>query len=146
MGNPKYVVVLEGTSHSGKTTTLNYLIELLNPSTSTPNSTLPNLTISDKEVCIVTGHGKKVVICTAGDYKKNITGNFSYCGRQGSVDVFVTALSAKRGFRSCLDKEVDRHKSILIRVPKESTTNSAMQDIENLNKAKDLKALIDTLP
>jgi len=127
----KTIIGLYASSNKGKSTTLNKLIDLL-------EVVADNYEIS--RFCNETSayfdlYGKKIVVCTKGDFAEIIQENTSYAEKYG-YDIFVTATQTKGGTTAELENFKERDDSEIIWFGKE--------DDEKKNKliASELLSLI----
>lgn len=100
--------MLYGPHDSGKTTSLNHLIGLLDPSQQDwPQG-------EDRRV-LINYRGKNIVVTTFGDRAADIDGNLDYVAEQ-SYDIFVTAARTTAPTRTEIRRYAKEHSANLIEV------------------------------
>lgn len=128
------IIGLYGRKNSGKTTTLNLLIELLGERGK-----------GDDPVTIENYRGKKIVISPGGDTKAIVQKNIKFFEDQ-KADIFVTA--TRNGDRTGSSKALDdhykkAHDALLIWFGKNHSTS--LGKMIDVMQAKELRALLDLL-
>ena len=130
----KKIIGLYGRKNSGKTTTLNLLIELLGGKGK-----------GDKPVIIDNYRGKKIVITPGGDNKDIVKYNIRLF-EDHKADILVTA--TRNGDRTSSSKVLDDHyknatDALVIWFGKNHST--LLTTLINIRQAKELRAFLDLL-
>ncbi|WP_456105072.1 hypothetical protein [Prevotella sp.] len=132
----KTIIVLYRRANTGKTTTLNYLIGLLDKS----KEEMQSLT-KDRRVTISYGN-KSIAVTTQGDNKYEIEENIKFFENE-DCDILVTA-TRSRG--QTTDGIYEYHKKINAKIIWiEKNLSVTLKDLINQAQAKDIQATIDTL-
>lgn len=137
----KLVIVLYGFYNSGKTTTLNILIQRL---LETKDSSLlvedrKNLRGEDRRV-LISYQDKKVYVATPGDVEK-VTEESVKRFRENDYDILVTAARSSGNTHAPIDKYVLDHGVQIERVEKKRVDED--RDEADRAKAQDIKDIID---
>ena len=123
----KKIIALWGRADIGKTTTLNYLIRLLDKSKEGEERPLNK----DRRVVISYGN-KKIAVTTLGDnFEKN------------DCDILVTATRTRGKTVDTINKYCKENKAEVIWIKKEISETSA--HLINQKQAKDIQTMIDKL-
>nr|WP_314648370.1 hypothetical protein [uncultured Porphyromonas sp.] len=137
----KHVIVLHGVPDSGKTTTLNLLIQLL---LGTEGSSLlkedrKNLRGEDRRV-LISYQGKKVYVATPGDIEREIWRSIMLSGIEG-CDIFVSAARSRGRTGKVIDEYAGALQVAPVRVRKRKVDQG--RDEANRAQAQELKNRID---
>lgn len=128
--------MLYGPHDSGKTTSLNHLIGLLDPNQQDwPQG-------EDRRV-LINYRGKNIVVTTFGDNAEDIDRNLGYVAEQ-SYDIFVTAARTRGETRKKIHKYAQEHPANLIEVGAYIAPQSS-RSLVNLILADSLKKVIEGL-
>lgn len=127
----KKIIGLYGRANSGKTTTLNLLIELLG-----------DLGQGDNPVTIDDYRGKKIVITPGGDETDVIKENIKSF-KKAEGDILVTATRTSRQTTICLSNYARKNLVEIIWIKKNYA--EIRTDLVNRAQAKDLKAVLDSI-
>lgn len=104
----KKLIILSGSSNSGKSETLKYLVTKLGGTLTT--------NYDDKYIC---NKGKlKILICTAGDYEETIEDNKNFFNQNIDYDIFISASRSYGSTLNNLKKWADDNRIYYIRVTK----------------------------
>lgn len=129
----KLVIVLKGVPNSGKTTTLNYLIQLLQ------GVEAPSPLTKDRRV-LIPYQGKRVYVATPGDFEYEIFKSI-VLSEIGECDILVTAVRSRGRTRQTIDEYVQ-----VITVQQDWVEKRRVNehiDKENETQAQELKVRID---
>ena len=129
----KLVIVLHGVPDSGKTTTLNYLIQLLQ------GVETPSLLTKDRRE-LIPYQGKRVYVATPGDIEREIWRSIMLSGIEG-CDIFVSAARSKGITRKVIGEYAGALQVAPVRVKKRKVKEGI--DKENRAQAQDIKDIID---
>ena len=133
----KKIIALYRRSETGKTSTLNLLIELLDKNKKIEKERL----IEDRRVSISYG-SKKIAVTTWGDNGFELKENIKFFEEE-NCDILVTATRTRGETTEILTdyaKEIDTE---IIWI--EKNISKKMEDLINQSQAKDINAIIDTL-
>ena len=133
----KKIIALYRRSETGKTSTLNLLIELLDKNKKIEKESL----IEDRRVSISYG-SKKIAVTTWGDNGFELKENIKFFEEE-NCDILVTATRTRGETTKILTdyaKEIDTE---IIWI--EKNISKKMEDLINQSQAKDINAIIDTL-
>ena len=133
----KKIIALYRRSETGKTSTLNLLIELLDKNKKIEKERL----IEDRRVSISYG-SKKIAVTTWGDNGFELKENIKFFEEE-NCDILVTATRTRGETTKILTdyaKEIDTE---IIWI--EKNISKKMEDLINQSQAKDINAIIDTL-
>ena len=133
----KKIIALYRRSETGKTSTLNLLIELLDKNKKIEKERL----IEDRRVSISYG-SKKIAVTTWGDNGFELKENIKFFEKE-NCDILVTATRTRGETTEILTdyaKEIDTE---IIWI--EKNISKKMEDLINQSQAKDINAIIDTL-
>ena len=133
----KKIIALYRRSETGKTSTLNLLIELLDKNKKIEKERL----IEDRRVSISYG-SKKIAVTTWGDNGFELKENIKFF-KEENCDILVTATRTRGETTKILTdyaKEIDTE---IIWI--EKNISKKMEDLINQSQAKDINAIIDTL-
>lgn len=132
----KTIIVLYRRANTGKTTTLNYLIGLLDKS----KEEMQSLT-KDRRVTISYGN-KSIAVTTQGDNENEINKNIKFFEKE-DCDILVTATRSKGQTPRAI---YNYHKEINAKIIWiEKNLSGTSEDTINQAQAKDIQATIDTL-
>ena len=132
----KTIIVLYRRANTGKTTTLNYLIGLLDKS----KEEMQSLT-KDRRVTISYGN-KSIAVTTQGDNKYEIEENIKFFEKE-DCDILITATRSRGQTTDAIYKY---HKEINVKIIWiEKNLSVILEDSINQMQAKDIQATIDTL-
>ena len=130
------IIVLYRRANTGKTTTLNYLIGLLDKS----KEEMQSLT-KDRRVTISYGN-KSIAVTTQGDNKYEIEENIKFFEKE-DCDILITATRSRGQTTDAIYKY---HKEINAKIIWiEKNLSVILEDSINQMQAKDIQATIDTL-
>ena len=129
----KLVIVLQGIHDSGKTTTLNYLIQLLQ------GVEAPSLLTKDRRV-LIPYQGKRVYVATPGDIEREIWRSIMLSGIEG-CDIFVSAARSRGRTRKVIEEYAGALQVTPVQVRKRKVNQGG--DEANRRDAQSLKARID---
>ena len=133
----KKIIALYRRSKTGKTSTLNLLIELLDKNKKIEKERLKE----DRRVSISYG-SKKIAVTTWGDNGFELKENIKFFEEE-NCDILVTATRTRGETTEILTdyaKEIDTE---IIWI--EKNISKKMEDLINQSQAKDINAIIDTL-
>ena len=133
----KKIIALYRRSETGKTSTLNLLIELLDKNKKIEKERLKE----DRRVSISYG-SKKIAVTTWGDNGFELKENIKFFEKE-NCDILVTATRTRGETTEILTdyaKEIDTE---IIWI--EKNISKKMEDLINQSQAKDINAIIDTL-
>ena len=133
----KKIIALYRRAETGKTSTLNLLIELLDKNKKVEEERL----IEDRRVSISYG-SKKIAVTTWGDNGFELKENINYFEKE-NCDILVTATRTRGETTEILTdyaKEIDTE---IIWI--EKNISKKLEDLINQIQAKDINAIIDTL-
>ncbi len=133
----KKIIALYRRSETGKTSTLNLLIELLDKNKKIEKERLKE----DRRVSISYG-SKKIAVTTWGDNGFELKENIKFFEEE-NCDILVTATRTRGETTEILTdyaKEIDTE---IIWI--EKNISKKMEDLINQSQAKDINAIIDTL-
>jgi len=131
----KRIIGLYGRKNSGKTTTLNLLIELLGEKGQRDNPVTINY------------RGRKIVITPGGDSADIVKQNIEFFEKQ-EADILVTA--ARNGDKTGASQFLDNHyneasDALLIWFGKNHSTSTSLAKMIDVMQAKELRAFLDLL-
>lgn len=129
----KLVIVLQGVYNSGKTTTLNYLIQLLQ------GVEAPSPLTKDRRV-LISYQGKKVYVAPPGD-DKDVTKESVRLFQENDYDILVTAARSRGNTHAPINEYVLGHSVQAVWVEKRRVNEG--RDEANRAKAQELKDRID---
>ncbi len=132
----KTIIGLYRRANTGKTTTLNYLIGLLDKS----KEEMQSLT-KDRRVAISYGN-KSIAVTTQGDNKYEIEENIKFFEKE-DCDILVTATRSRGQTTDAIDKYHKEINAKIIWIEKKLSVT--LKDLINQAQAKDIQATIDTL-
>ena len=142
--------MLYGPRNSGKTTSLNILIGLLDPSKKDlPQGKDREVLRKDREV-LVDYQGVRVAVTTKGDGLEEIEGNLKFAEETG-CDILVTAARTRGGTRGGIQDYARKHSISLIEVGayiafrSRDLVNLVLADSLNPVLADSLKKVIEEL-
>ena len=133
----KKIIALYRRSETGKTSTLNLLIELLDKNKKIEKERLKE----DRRVSISYG-SKKIAVTTWGDNGFELKENIKFFEEE-NCDILVTATRTRGETTEILTdyaKEIDTEIICI-----EKNISKKMEDLINQSQAKDINAIIDTL-
>ena len=133
----KKIIVLYRSAETGKTSTLNLLIELLDKNKKVEEERL----IEDRRVSISYG-SKKIAVTTWGDNGFELKENIKFFEKE-NCDILVTATRTRGETTEILNdyaKEIDTD---IIWI--EKNISAKLEELINQSQAKDINAIIDTL-
>lgn len=130
----KLVIVLQGVCNSGKTTTLNYLIQLLQ------GVEAPSPLTKDRRE-LIPYQGKRVYVATPGDTEREIWKSIMLSGIEGGCDIFVSAARSKGGTLEPIKEYAKALHVAPVWVEKRRVNEG--RDEANRAKAQELKDRID---
>ena len=133
----KKIIALWGRADIGKTTTLNYLIRLLDKSKEEEERPLNK----DRRVVISYGN-KKIAVTTLGDNIEEIDINIDFF-EKNDCDILVTATRTRGKTVDTINKYCKENKAEVIWIKKEISETSA--HLINQKQAKDIQTMIDKL-
>lgn len=122
----KKIIVLCGAERSGKTTTLNLVIEKAKKDKSFNIIKEVEISNNDKNALFYY-KGKKIAITTAGDTKKIITDNFRFCK---PCDILLTGLRKEDKLIKELENNVD-DKEIIEKIDKAGEIDTIKRKVVN---------------
>lgn len=128
----KLVIVLYGFPNSGKTTTLNYLIQFLQ------GVEAPSPLTEDRRV-LIPYQGKRIYVATPGDIEREIWRSIMLSGIEG-CDIFVSAARSQGGTLEPIEEYAGELHVVPVRVKKRRVKDS---DEANRRYAQSLKDKID---
>ena len=133
----KTIIVLYRRANTGKTTTLNYLIRLLDKSKEGETHPLTE----DRRV-VISYDNKSIAVTTQGDNKYEINRNIKFFEKE-DCDILVTATRSKGQTPRAI---YNYHKEINAKIIWiEKNLSGTSEDTINQAQAKDIQATIDTL-
>ncbi|EHG21964.1 hypothetical protein HMPREF9332_01645 [Alloprevotella rava F0323] len=135
--NMKKIIALYRSAETGKTSTLNLLIELLDKNKKVEEERL----IEDRRVSISYG-SKKIAVTTWGDNGFELKENIKFFEKE-NCDILVTATRTRGETTEILNdyaKEIDTD---IIWI--EKNISAKLEELINQSQAKDINAIIDTL-
>lgn len=127
----KVIIALYGPENTGKTTTLNFLIELLGGTRGE----------GDRRILLPYGE-KKIAITTWGDNKWQLQGNVDFFKKE-SCDIYVTATRTRGGSVVELEKFEKKIGAEIIWISKSYSTS--YQKLINERQAETIKDVIDSV-
>lgn len=133
----KKIIALYRSAETGKTSTLNLLIELLDKNKKVEEERL----IEDRRVSISYG-SKKIAVTTWGDNGFELKENIKFFEKE-NCDILVTATRTRgetTGILNDYAKEIDTD---IIWI--EKNISAKLEELINQSQAKDINAIIDTL-
>ncbi|WP_040598223.1 hypothetical protein [Alloprevotella rava] len=133
----KKIIALYRSAETGKTSTLNLLIELLDKNKKVEEERL----IEDRRVSISYG-SKKIAVTTWGDNGFELKENIKFFEKE-NCDILVTATRTRGETTEILNdyaKEIDTD---IIWI--EKNISAKLEELINQSQAKDINAIIDTL-
>lgn len=133
----KTIIVLYRRANTGKTTTLNYLIRLLDKSKEGETHPLTE----DRRV-VISYDNKSIAVTTQGDNKYEIEENVKFFEKE-DCDILVTATRSRGQTTDIIDKYHKEINAKIIWIEKKLSV--ILEDSINQMQAKDIQATIDTL-
>lgn len=133
----KTIIALYRRANTGKTTTLNHLIRLLDKSKEGEELSLTK----DRRV-VISYDNKSIAVTTQGDNKNELDKNIKFFEDKG-CDILVTATRSRGQTTGAI---YNYHKEINAKLKWiEKNLSVTLQDLINQAQAKDIQATIDTL-
>lgn len=133
----KKIIALYRRAETGKTSTLNLLIELLDKNKKVEEERL----IEDRRVSISYG-SKKIAVTTWGDNGFELKENINYFEKE-DCDILVTATRTRGETTEILNDYAKEINTEIIWI--EKNLSASLDELINQTQAKDIKAVIDSL-
>ena len=133
----KKIIALYRRAETGKTSTLNLLIELLDKNKKVEEERL----IEDRRVSISYG-SKKIAVTTWGDNGFELKENIKFFEKENS-DILVTATRTRGKTTEILNNYAKEIDTDIIWI--EKNISAKLEELINQSQAKDINAIIDTL-
>lgn len=133
----KKIIALYRRAETGKTSTLNLLIELLDKNEKAEENRLTE----DRRVSISYG-SKKIAVTTWGDNEDELKENIKYFEKK-DCDILVTATRTRGETTEILNDYAKEINTEIIWI--EKNLSASLEILINQTQAKDIKAVIDSL-
>jgi hypothetical protein len=133
----KKIIALYRRAETGKTSTLNLLIELLDKNKKVEEERL----IEDRRVSISYG-SKKIAVTTWGDNGFELKENIKFFEKE-NCDILVTATRTRGKTTEILNNYAKEIDTDIIWI--EKNISAKLEELINQSQAKDINAIIDTL-
>lgn len=133
----KKIIALYRRAETGKTSTLNLLIELLDKNEKAEENRLTE----DRRVSISYG-SKKIAVTTWGDNEDELKENIKYFEKK-DCDILVTATRTRGETTEILNDYAKEINTEIIWI--EKNLSASLEELINQTQAKDIKAVIDSL-
>ncbi len=133
----KKIIALYRRAETGKTSTLNLLIELLDKNEKAEENRLTK----DRRVSISYG-SKKIAVTTWGDNEVELKENIKYFEKE-DCDILVTATRTRGETSEILNDYAKEINTEIIWI--EKNLSASLEELINQTQAKDIKAVIDSL-
>ncbi len=133
----KKIIALYRRAETGKTSTLNLLIELLDKNEKAEENRLTK----DRRVSISYG-SKKIAVTTWGDNEVELKENIKYFEKE-DCDILVTATRTRGETTEILNDYAKEINTEIIWI--EKNLSASLEELINQTQAKDIKAVIDSL-
>lgn len=133
----KKIIALYRRAETGKTSTLNLLIELLDKNEKAEENRLTE----DRRVSISYG-SKKIAVTTWGDNEVELKENIKYFEKK-DCDILVTATRTRGETTEILNDYAKEINTEIIWI--EKNLSASLEELINQTQAKDIKAVIDSL-
>ena len=133
----KKIIALYRRAETGKTSTLNLLIELLDKNEKAEENRLTK----DRRVSISYG-SKKIAVTTWGDNEVELKENIKYFEKE-DCDILVTATRTRGETSEILNDYAKEINTEIIWI--EKNLSASLDELINQTQAKDIKAVIDSL-
>ena len=133
----KKIIALYRRAETGKTSTLNLLIELLDKNKKVEEERL----IEDRRVSISYG-SKKIAVTTWGDNGFELKENIKFFEKE-NCDILVTATRTRGKTTEILNNYAKEIDTDIIWI--EKNISAKLEELINQSEAKDINAIIDTL-